>query len=183
MFENWTYTIKVYKNPKEKTMNQEFSNVPEPPKKKNTALIIAGVAAALLLCCCLLALGAFALLGPAVGSTFESIERDLSAEGISPESVEEGSYDDFVPSGGYGDDILRFDTWINVRLAAAFANCTIPDNGAARTEIQVLQESDSAGVWVERWTVPCDDGAPKSFTITFTPTESGGTDFSIQIDD
>ena len=176
-------------------MEQEFSNVPPAPKKNNTVLIVVAVVFALLCCCCILIVGGFALLGPTVGNTFESIEESLPYEMPSEEelpSVEdvpfieedgEGFVPDmsaYVPTGGLGDEILRTDTWLNITFSAAMANCVIPADGAENTGIEVTQNPDGAGVWVERWTVPCEDGSSKAFDITFTPADGGGTDISIQ---
>lgn len=177
-------------------MEQEFSNVVEPPKKNNTVLIVAAVVVALLCCCCVLAAGAFAFLGPTVGNTFETIEQGINEEypyeeefpyEEAPYSGEEDYSDyypealsDYIPAGGLGDEILRTDTWFNLNFAAAVGGCVIPSDGAKDTSIEVLQDPDSNGTWKERWTVPCEDGSNKAFSITFTPAASGGTDFSIE---
>ncbi len=176
-------------------MEQEFSNVPTPPKKNNTVLIVVAVIAVLLCCCCLSVVAALAFLGPTVSETFESIEEgieqgvpyEMPAEGEDPfpgEGNEDGGetygLSDYIPAGGLGDEVLRTDTWFNVTFSAAMASCSIPADGAQNTTIDVIQDPDSAGVWVERWTVPCDEGSTKSFDITFTPSASGGTDISIE---
>ncbi|PKN94908.1 MAG: hypothetical protein CVU44_03635 [Chloroflexi bacterium HGW-Chloroflexi-6] len=176
-------------------MEQEFSNV-APAKKNNTVLIVVAVIAALLCCCCILIVGGLTLLGPTVSDTFENIEEgieqgapyEMPAEGEDPsyeggEGQGEETYpglSDYVPVGGLGDEILRTDTWLNVTFSAVMASCTIPADGAQNTSIEVIQNPDGAGVWVERWTVPCDEGSSKAFDITFTPAASGGTDISIQ---
>jgi hypothetical protein len=180
-------------------MEQEFSNVPTPAKKNYTVLIVVVVVAVLLCCCCLSVVAALTLLGPTVGETFESIEEgieqgvpyEMPAEGEDPfphPFPSEGDEDDgetyglsdYIPAGGLGDEVLRADTWFNVTFSAAMESCSIPADGAENTTIDVIQDPDSAGVWVERWTVPCDEGSPKSFDITFTPSASGGTDISIE---
>lgn len=173
-------------------MEQEFSNVTPAPKKNNTVLIVAAVIVALLCCCCVLIVGGFSLLGPTVSETFESIEQTIPEEFEEVVPFEDGGqgegdegdtfnpgFSDVLPSGGLGDEILRTDIWLNLNFASAMNNCIIPPDGAQKTNIEVLQDPDSAGVWVERWTVPCDSGEDKSFDITFTPTDNG-TDFSIQ---
>jgi hypothetical protein len=186
-------------------MQQEFSNVSAPPKKKNTVIIIVAVIVALLCCCCLLIAGGFAFFGPIVSNTFERIEEGFYEEfpfnempyfedgewdyGDGESYPEDGEYDfsgflsDYVPSGGLGDDTLRFDTWLNISFSAAFSNCIIPEDGASKTVIEVVEYPDGNGVWVERWTAPCEGGGEKSFLITFAPAEDGGTDISIQGDD
>ena len=172
-------------------MEQEFSNV-APAKKNNTVIIIVAIVAALLCCCCVLIVGSFAFLGPTISETFENINEGIeqgvpyelpgdNGEGGDTEDYSE-SYPDlssYIPTGGLGDEVLRTDTWFNINFSAAMANCTIPSDGAGRTDIVVLQDPDSSGVWVERWTVPCDDNTTKAFDVTFTPASGGGTDISI----
>lgn len=170
-------------------MNSEFSNVPTAPKKNNTPLIIGAVVVLLLCCCCALIAGTLSVLGPTVNSVYESIQQEVPYQAPSGEDGDEENpitvpgLSDFVPTGGLGDDILRADTWANLNVAAAMASCTIPADGAGRTSISVIQNPDSAGTWVERWTVPCSEGGTKSFDITYTPAEGGGTDFSITLSD
>ena len=176
-------------------MEQEFSNVPL-TKKNNTVLIIVAVVAALLCCCCVLVVGAFTFLGPTISNTFESInegiEQGLPYE-LPAEDGEGGAAEDFgnitpdmpffIPSGGLGDEILRTDTWFNINFTAVTANCVIPADGAQKTKIEVVQNPDPSGIWVERWTVPCDDNTTKAFDVTFTPASGGGTDISIEAAD
>jgi hypothetical protein len=177
-------------------MEQEFSNVPVAPKKNNTVLIIVAVVAVLLCCCCIVIGGVLALAGPAVGNTFESIqegidqgipeefpyqeENPFGEESQDPDEYNSDQLGQYIPNGGLGDELLRTDTWINVTLSAAMANCIVPADGAQNTRIEVINNPDASGAWIERWTVPCEAGSSKAFEITFTPNESGGTDLSIE---
>ncbi|MDX9991455.1 MAG: hypothetical protein RBS68_05335 [Anaerolineales bacterium] len=177
-------------------MEQEFSNVTAAPKKNNTVLIIVAVVVVLLCCCCIVVVGAFALLGPTVGNSFESIEEGINQgvpeefpyqeenpfgeESQDPDESNADELGQYIPSGGLGDEMLRADTWVNVAISAALATCIVPADGAQNTIIEVIDDPDSAGVWVERWTLPCDGGSSKAFDVTFTPAASGGTDISVE---
>ena len=177
-------------------MQQEFSNVPVAPKKNNTVLIIVAVVVVLLCCCCVAIIGAVVLMGPTVGNTFESIqegidqglpeefpyqeENPFGEESQDPDEYNPDQFGQYIPSGGLGDELLRTDAWVNVALSAAMANCIVPADGAQDTRIEVINNPDASGVWIERWTVPCEAGSSKAFEITFTPATSGGTDFSVE---
>lgn len=157
------------------------------PKKTNIGLIIGVVAVVLLCCCCLIIIGGYAFfsVSRAVQGTYSSIEimltpgaedfEDLPAIPEMPASPY-GS-DDFIPQGGLGDEVLRADAWVYVMAASAMSGCAATD--ASQTTIEVSQEPDSAGVWKEKWTVTCDDGAKKSFDVTFSPSAQGGTTIDV----
>jgi hypothetical protein len=177
-------------------MEQEFSNVPPVPKKNNTLLIVAAVIAVLLCCCCLIVVGGIAVLGPAVNQTFEDAQEGLDYYEELPSQeelpLEEGDSEtdpgadgssgylsDFLPGGGLTDETLRMDVWLNVNFSAAFASCVIPEDGPKRTTIEVIAEPDGNGSWAERWTIPCDDGSTQSYEVSFSPSEEGGTTFTV----
>lgn len=170
------------------------------PKKTNIGLIIGVVAVIILCCCCLIVIGGYAFfsVSRAVGSTYSSIEIMLTpgAEGFEdfppiPEiptspNDEYGipelpaspyGYDDFIPQGGLGDEVLRADTWGYVIVTAAMTGCVATD--ASKTSIEVIQQPDADGMWKEKWTVTCDDGTKKSFDVTFTPSAQGGTTINV----
>lgn len=178
-----------------------FQPAAEAPKKSNTGLLI-GVGVALLLCCCCLIGGTIlvlTVLGPSVSNVFSTVNEGLltppapdsedfpafpeipvlpTDESDLPQIPESPyNYGDFVPQGGLGDDVLRADTWVYVITAAAVSGCSATD--ASKTTIEVLQQPDSDGMWKEKWTVTCDDGAKKSFDVTFTPSAQGGTDINV----
>lgn len=82
-----------------------------------------------------------------------------------------------APTGGLGNDILRNDTWQAVAAAAAGQGCDEPVG--ADSTIEVLQEPDAAGVWVEQWTVTCQSGDSYDFEVEFIP-DATGTTFNIR---
>jgi hypothetical protein len=135
---------------------------PEPKKSNKTLFIIGGI----LLACCFLAVVAIAVyqlvIAPKIANTFETINTTLQSADL--------------PSGGLTDDTLRRDIWIAVSGVTSATGC---EPSAAQTEIEVIQDPDSSGMWVERWTVACSSGDSASFDVTLTPTAGGGTDYSI----
>ena len=155
--------------------------VPE-PKKSNRTLLIVGVI--LLACCCLVVVGGLVyqyVIAPSISNTISNTIQSISTN---PPSVEtavpggsSGSTSSDLPSGGRTDDILRADIWAAMSGASAGLGCT-PD--VAKTTIDVTQTPDSAGVWIEKWAVACSSGGQKAFDVTFTPSASGGTDYSIK---
>ena len=184
-------------------MDEEFSNVPSVPKKNNTLLIVVAVIAVLLCCCCLIILGGLTGLGPVVNQTFEDVQEGLDVYEEMPFDEQqplpsgEGEWDfgdsesepgadgyseylaDFLPSGGLTDETLRMDVWLNINFSAAFASCTIPEDGPRLTTIEVIEEPDNSGNWAERWVIPCDDGSTQSYKVSFSPSEEGGTTFMV----
>jgi hypothetical protein len=180
-----------------------------PPKKSNTGLIIGIVVAVVLCCCCVAVIAGLTLLGPAVGNIFSSVNQGLKTPGepetpaltempsmpietsepVAP-PMSDGTSEpsmpgmptlsaDLVPQGGLGDDLLRANTWAQVALAAALADCNSPT--AAETTIEVTQQPDSNGVWKEQWTVACGAGKTLPVDVTFTPSSGGGTDISVTV--
>ena len=78
-----------------------------------------------------------------------------------------------APAGGLGNEVLRNDTWRAVSAAATGQGCDQPV--AADSAIEVLQEPDAAGVWVEQWTVACQSGESYPFEVEFILDDSGAT--------
>jgi len=183
----------------------QFVTPAETQKKPKNGLII-GIVVAIVLCCCCLAVvvGGLALAGPAVNNVFEGINKSLqnptlpevpsmpfgtSEPGIPamPDETSEPANPDLpalssdvVPQGGYGDDLLRTNTWPQVILAAALTGkCNTPS--ASETTISVSQEPDSNGIWKEVWLVACGAGKTLPVDVTFTPSASGGTDISVTV--
>jgi hypothetical protein len=134
----------------------------EPKKSNKVPLIIGGI----LLACCFLAVVTIVIyqlvIAPKISNTFETINDTLQTTDL--------------PSGGLASDTLRRDVWMAVGVASSALGCT-PD--AAQTTIEVTQNPDSSGKWIEKWTVVCTSGGQKTFDVTFTPTAGGGTDYSI----
>ena len=173
--------------------------VAETPKKANTGLII-GVAVVIVLCCCCLLIGggAYYYITNSVQNVFSSINESLLTPVVPelpeipafptdeagvpaiPSSPElPAGFDDLIPQGGLGDDILRTDTWVYVMAGAATSGCTVTEPSA--TTIEVLTQPDAAtGLWQEKWTVTCDDDTSRSFEVTFVPSSQGGTDINVK---
>ena len=78
-----------------------------------------------------------------------------------------------APTGGLGNDILRNDTWRAVAAAAEGQGCDQPVG--ADSTIEVLQEPDAAGVWVEQWTVACESGDSFTYEVEYTLDATGAT--------
>ena len=78
-----------------------------------------------------------------------------------------------APTGGLANDILRHDTWQVVASAALARGCTQP--AAADTTIEVLQEPNAAGVWLEKWTVTCSSGDSYAFEVEYILDATGAT--------
>ena len=78
-----------------------------------------------------------------------------------------------APTGGLGNDVLRNDTWQAVAAAAEGQGCDQPVG--ADSTIEVLQEPDAAGVWVEQWTVACESGDSYTFEVEYTLDATGAT--------
>jgi hypothetical protein len=156
------------------------------PKRNRTILIIAGVAIAL---CCLCLL--LAVVGYYSFVTIRSVETQvLPAEDFPPfiteEAVTPSSDPDLpldtpevdsgvgeAPTGGLGNDILRNDTWQYVASAAVGQGCDQPVG--EDSIIEVLQEPDAGGVWMEKWTVACRSGDSYAFEVEYILDATGAT--------
>lgn len=166
-----------------------------PVKKNQTPLIIA--ISAIVLCCFCVTAGvaaylAYSTLRVSESSTFpldetepEIIESTPEIDIPSPETDEpvtestpefEIPSTDFgigdAPTGGLGNDILRNDTWQYVAFAAMGQGCDQPLG--EETEIEVLQDVQN-GVWVEQWTVACENGDSYAYEIEFVLDDTGAT--------
>jgi hypothetical protein len=158
-------------------------------RKRTIVLVIA----ALGLCCACLALGVTIYsLDSLRGSgedpnLFPAEETPGSGPGTSltpsfdPNSVVATSATDGdpgeAPTGGLGNDILRNDTWQAIAAAAVGQGCDQPVG--ADSTIEVLQEPDAAGVWVEEWTVACASGDSYAYEVEYI-LDATGTTFNIR---
>lgn len=146
--------------------------VPETKKSNKMLFIIVGV----LLACCILAAVVVLVyqfvVAPSISNTIETLSSTPQGNEASPG----GSTSSDLPSGGRTDDILRRDVWTAMSGASIGLGCT-PD--VAATTIEVTQDPDANGVWIEKWTVAYSSGEQKAFDVTLTPTAGGGTDYSI----
>ena len=77
------------------------------------------------------------------------------------------------PSGGLGNDILHNDVWQVMAPVAVGFGCDQPIGDD--TTIEVLQEPDAAGVWIEQWTVMCNSGDAYAFEVEFILDATGAT--------
>ncbi len=166
-------------------MNEPFN---AEPQKSNTGLMIGigSIAIVILLCCCavVVVIAAVTIMGPVVGSVYSTINNSLMTpnfpDDFPPPSVEMTVVpSDVVPQGGKGDDVQRASAWASVLITASLDGCSY-DLKASDTQIKVTQEPDSQGVWDEEWTVACDGGTKKAYTVTFTPDANGITEVDVK---
>ena len=151
------------------------------PKKSNTALIIGIVVVVLLCCCCLLiAVGAYVArtqYGNSLSGFATPDAGSLSSNGSVP-GLNTTTNLPGIPSGGKADDVQRSTAWGYVVIAVATDGCSSSPK-ADSTTIKVTQDADSNGAWKEQWTVVCDDGSKKPYTVTYTPGSGGSTDVKV----
>ena len=135
------------------------------PAKSNRTLIIVGIVAVVLCCCLLVAAVGFYTLSAAgsSGAPQEQPADELFQPSDSATSV--------PPSGGLANDILKDDVWDLMKLAAASSGCQRPSGSGLN--IEVLQNPQSGGVWVEKWPVRCASGDVSEFEVEFVPDETG----------
>jgi hypothetical protein len=147
----------------------------EKPVNKNRTIIIVVVAVIAIACCCVVAgivgFYSFTNISSVKSSAPQPIE---SIETIAPPS---DINSDEPPIGGLGNDVLRKDTWQVMAPAAVGLGCDQPIG--ADTKIEVLQQPDAAGYWVEKWTVACSSGDTYAFQVEFT-LDATGTTFNIK---
>jgi hypothetical protein len=152
-------------------------------KQRTIVLVVAAVA----LCCACLAVATAIYSWSAIRGGGADV---VPVEGTSPSGPENSLTPSFVPNstvdtpvpnpdageapiGGLGNDILRNDTWQAVAAAAVGQGCDEP-LGADST-IEVLQEPDAGGVWVEQWTVACSSGDSYAFEVEYILDATGAT--------
>lgn len=153
-------------------MEDHSINEEKPANKNRTIMIAVGFVIAL--CCCIMLAGV-------VG--FYSFTRIASVESSPVEPL-----DDFAPpldfefdgppQGGLANEILKNDAWQVMTPAAAGLGCDEPSG--AGMMIEVLQQPDSSGVWVEKWPVMCSSGEVYEFEVEFILDDTGAT-FNIRL--
>jgi len=142
----------------------------EKTDNKNRTILIVVAVVVTLGCCCLAA----GIAGFYSFTTIRSVESS-TAEPFEEITVPESNGDDIgePPSGGLGNDILKNDTWQVMAPAAVGLGCDRPIG--AESTIEVLQQPDDAGVWLEQWTVACNSGDTYAFEVEFILDDSGAT--------
>lgn len=153
---------------------------PTPGQKSNRNLIIGIVAAVVVCCCCTAAaLGGY-YAWKAYQATQNALEeiQDFELPTDIPTGLPSvpGLEDAELPQGGLADDVSRATAWGTIVLTGSIFECLSP--AVTGTSIEVVQEPDANGVWIENWNVACGEGATKSFKITFTP-EGGFTNVNV----
>ena len=146
-----------------------------PAKSNRTLWIIVG--AVIALCCCgvLVAVAGFYSF-TAIRSVSTQVQPLEEFTPSVPEDLESPVPDGnpgVAPTGGLGNDILREDTWQYVAAAAVGQGCDQPIG--PNSTIEVLQQPDAGGVWVEKWTVTCLSGDSYAYEVTYTLDSSGAT--------
>jgi hypothetical protein len=136
------------------------TNPSEQPEKKsnNTVLIIVG--AVILLCCCLVVVvaAAYMVLAPAVKDVNEKIEEGIGYNGLA-------------------DDLLKSDvTKAIADYEQSQTGCT--DVTLFGGQVLVNPEQSGDGSWTETWQMMVC-GESRVYSIVFTPSPAGGTDFSV----
>jgi len=140
-------------------------------KGKNNRTILIAVIAAIVLCCCCLLIGIAGYVGFVRSRSVQSFPvQQQPSDQIVPQV-------DFVndgpPSGGLGNDILKGDTWNTMSIAAVALGCDQPVG--ADSSIEVIQQPDANGVWVEHWTVACQSGDTYLFEVEYILDDTGAT--------
>jgi len=136
---------------------------------KNNRTILIAVIVVIVLCCCCLSSG---IAGYYAYTTTRSVE--LSP--LQPDDVFVPSTDfdsDAPPSGGLGNDILKNDTWNVMSPVAIGLGCDRPVG--ANSTIEVIQEPDANGVWIEHWAVACESGDTYLFEVEYILDDTGAT--------
>ena len=161
-------------------------SAPEVSVNKNRTLWI--IATVIALCCCSVIVAAAAFYGfftirsvgtqpppleeftPSIPEEFPTPSIDLETPFVTPDIITDPGE---APTGGLGNDILRNDTWQYVAAAAVGQGCNRPIG--PNSTIEVLQQPDASGVWVEKWTVICRSGDSYAFEVTYTLDATGAT--------
>ena len=147
----------------------------EKPTNKNRTIIIV-VAVIVVLCCCLVIVAA---VGFYAFTNISSVQTDSGPiEPIDEFVPPSNSMNDTPPGGGLANDILKNDTWQVLAPGAASFGCDEP-SGSGLT-IEVLQQPDAGGVWVEKWPVKCSSGEILEFEVEFMLDDTGAT-FNIKL--
>ena len=153
--------------------------------KNRTLLIVIGV---IVLCCCVVII-AGAVAAPTIRKYFNSASSGLQNLNPSTTSTPETASTSqpsqtsqpstgvpfLIPvPGGLGDPMLKSDVWVSILQYENERNC----GDVKSTAIDVVQQRDSKGAWVENWTVDAC-GTTSVLKVTFTPDPKGSTNYAI----
>ena len=148
-------------------MESQMQSEKEPPKSNRILMIV--VIAAIVLCCCIVVAAAVGLsVFSAAGTNGATQEQPV--EEFIPPSDQVASV---PPSGGLANDTLKNDVWDLMTLGLASLGCRSPSG--VGLDIEVLQDPESGGVWVEKWPVGCASGDVYEFEVEFLPDDTGVT--------
>ena len=149
-----------------------------PKSNRNTMIYIV---VAIVLCCCCVAAGVGGYYGyqgyVAAQQVYEDVQDFEIPTSIPLDPNDPNSPDITVPgfdtsgeapSGGLADDTNRYTAWVTVQLIAALSGCAQPTVDG--TTIDVVQQPDASGQWVEEWGVNCGDGTSMPVNVTFMTT-------------
>ncbi len=153
--------------------------------KNRTLIIVIGI---ILLCCCVVVIAGavaypriskylnsassgFQNLNPSVTFTPETASTSQPSETSQPSS---GGSSMLPVAGGLADPTLKADVWASIIQYENGQNCSDVTGKA----IDVIQQQDLKGVWVENWTVNAC-GTTSVLKVTFTPDPKGGTNYAI----
>ena len=155
--------------------SQPENNVPSKTNQRTILIVIA----ALVLCCGCLGVAAIGFYGwntlrvstqEFPTSEFPSVvTQEAMTEAPNINAADPGE----APTGGLGNDILRNDTWQAIAAAAVGQGCDQPIG--ADSTIEVLQQPDASGVWVEKWTVACQSGDSYAYEVEYVLDATGAT--------
>lgn len=159
---------------------------PEAPQKSNRNIVIAIVVAVILCCCCTATTvggyygyQAYVTAQAAINDFQLPTDIPLDPNDPSSPSIPIPSFDSSdAPQGGLTDSTTRITAWTTLQIVAAVSGCSSPTSEG--TTIDILQQPDSNGTWIEEWSVNCGDGSSKPFKVTFTP-ENGVVSVNVEI--
>ncbi len=148
---------------------------PVPVKSNKNLYIIIGVV--LLVCCCLAVAGAavysYLSVASTAETTFDQVQEQLEA--VTTQGVPGSEPGAPLFYGGLADSLLQADTLKTLEDYESSQGCSEVSLLAA----SLSEYSGKAGdPWSELWVIQAC-GEPHSYTVTFTPSPTGGTDIHI----
>jgi hypothetical protein len=154
---------------------QSPTQAPDSKQASNRNIIIAVVVVIILCCCCTVtAVGGYygyqSYLAAQSAINDFAIPTDIPLDPNDPSSpsIPLPSFDSKdAPQGGLTDPTTRVTAWTALQIVASVSGCATPTTEG--TTIDVIQQPDSNGEWIEEWNVNCGDGSSKPFKVTLTP--------------